>query len=297
MLRAPGAPAGGTRDMDQTTRSAIVTGASSGIGEATAESLAKAGYRVALAARSAEALETVAKRIEAAGGQAIVIPTDVADEAAVAALAARTWEAFGRVDLVVNNAGFSLAAALEQLTRDEIRNTFEVNLFGALQLIGEVTPMMREQGGGRVINISSIAGTVPAPLAVPYSASKGALESATDCLRLELARWNIQLSIVIPGFVQTPVFDKAKEWGEHLRTDETNPYRQTMLDLEKFAYDELESAITPHEVGEVVVAAATARRPRPRYYVPFSAHMQSSIMGSMPSRLRDRILSRVYKLV
>jgi hypothetical protein len=101
---------------------------------------------------------------------------------------------------------------------------------------------------------------------------------------------------VIPGFVQTPVFDKAKEWGESLRTDESNPYRKTMLDLEEFAYAQLEKAISPADVGEVVVAAARARRPRPRYYVPISARMQSSIMGSMPERLRDQILARVYKL-
>lgn len=282
--------------MGRSVRAAIVTGASSGIGEATAECLAAGGYRVVLAARSAETLETVAKRIEAAGGEALAVPTDIGDEQAVSALVSRTQEAFGRVDLVVNNAGFSLAAALEQLTRDQIRRTFEVNLFGALQLIGEVTPIMREQGGGRVVNISSIAGTVPAPLAVPYSATKGALESATGCLRLELARWNIQLSVVIPGFVQTPVFDKAREWGEALRTDEANPYRKTMLDLEKFAYDQLEHAITPAQVGQVVLTAARARRPRPRYFVPISARMQSSIMGSMPTRLRDQILSRVYKL-
>ena len=220
----------------------------------------------------------------------------MADEAAVAALAARAWESFGRVDLLVNNAGFSLAAALEQFTRDQIRKTFEVNLFGALQLIGEVTPMMRDQGGGRVINISSIAGSVPAPLAVPYAATKAALESATDCLRLELARWNIQLSVLIPGFVQTPTFDKAKKWGEFLRSDETNPYRQLMHDLEDFANGQLEKAITPADVGEVVVTAAGARRPRARYFVPLSARVQSSVMSSMPVRLRDQILSRVYGL-
>ena len=283
--------------MDQARPSAIITGASSGIGEATAECLARAGYRVALAARGAEALEDVAKRIAEAGGEAIALPTDIADEAAVRALARRTWEAFGRVDLVVNNAGFSLGAALEQFTRDQIRKTFEVNLFGALQLIGEVTPMMREQGGGRIINVSSLAGSVPAPLAVPYSATKAALEAATNCLRLELARWNIQLALVIPGFVKTPVFDKAKEWAEFLRTDENNPYRKLMLDLEDFAYGQLEKAVTPAQVGEVIVTAARASRPRARYFIPLSAHMQSSVMGSLPTRLRDQILSRVYKLV
>jgi len=210
---------------------AIVTGASSGIGEATAERLGRAGYGVVVAARRREQLDAVAARIEAAGGRALAAPTDVSYDESVARLVERTWEAFGRIDLLVNNAGFSPSAALEQLSREQMRNVFEVNVLGALQLVGAVTPLMRERGGGRIVNISSLAGQVPAPLAVCYSATKGALESATDCLRLELGQWGISLSLVVPGFVDTPVFDKAKEWGADLRADPSNPYRKLMFDL------------------------------------------------------------------
>jgi len=275
---------------------AIVTGASSGIGEATAECLAAAGFAVAAAARSREPLDALVERIERTGGRAIAVPTDVADDAACRALVDRTFEAFGRVDVLVNNAGFSLSAALEQMSRDDLRRTFEVNLFGGLHLTSLLVPRMRDQGGGRVINISSLASRVPAPLAVAYAATKGALESATDCLRLELAPWNIELCLVVPGFVKTPVFDKAKEWGEFLRNDPENPYRKLMFDLEEFAYGQLEHAIEPRAVGEVVALAATASSPRPRYFVPFSARMQSSVLGAMPIALRDRILARVYKM-
>jgi NADP-dependent 3-hydroxy acid dehydrogenase YdfG len=119
---------------------AIVTGASSGIGAATAECLAAAGFRVVLAARRGELLEEIARRIRAAGGTALGVATDLADEAATGKLVARTREAFGRVDVLVNNAGFSLAGAIEQLTRDELRRTFEVNLLAGLQLAGELIP-------------------------------------------------------------------------------------------------------------------------------------------------------------
>ena len=276
-------------------RVAIITGASSGIGEATARALAQAGFRVALAARRAPELEALAKRIEQAGGHALPVPTDLCSEDQTRALVERTRNAFGRIDLLVNNAGMSLGAALEQLDRDELRNTFEVNLFGALQLCGAVAPIMRAQGGGRIVNVSSLAGTVPAPLAAPYAATKAALESATDCLRLELAPWKIDLALVVPGFVKTEVFDKAREWSQPLRSDTNNPYLPVMFSLDDFAKVQLERAIGPDDVAAVVVEAATARRPRARYYAPYSAGLQSRAMRAMPTRLRDHILKRIYK--
>ena len=275
---------------------AIVTGASSGIGAASAECLAGAGFRVVLAARRLELLEAIAQRICAAGGTALCVATDLADEVATGKLVARTREAFGRVDVLVNNAGFSLAAAIEQLTRDELRRTFEVNLLAGLQLAGEVIPSMRAQGGGRIIQIGSLAARVPAPLAVPYAATKAALEAATDGLRLEVAAWGIDVILVIAGFVDTPTFDNARRAGAHLRDDPGNPYRQLMFDLDTFATSRLETALAPADVARVVVAAATAARPRARYFVPFSARVQSGIMRSLPVRWRDRILARVYKL-
>jgi short-subunit dehydrogenase len=156
---------------------------------------------------------------------------------------------------------------------------------------------MREQGGGRIINMSSLAGSVPAPLAVAYASTKGALESATDCLRLELAPWNIRLSLVIPGFVDTATFDNSRLAATDLRNDPDNPYRQLMFDLDDFATKSVKrTAIQPSTVGDVVAKAATARRPRPRYYVPFSAKLQSSVLGYLPDRVLDRILIKLYKV-
>jgi len=275
---------------------AIVTGASSGIGAASALALAAAGFRVVLAARREELLAALAERIAASGGTALGVATDLADGEATGRLVGRTRQAFGRVDLLVNNAGFSLAGAIEQLTRDEVRRTFEVNLLAGLQLAGEVTPLMRAQGGGRIVQIGSLAARVPAPLAVPYAATKAALEAATDGLRLEVSRWGIDVCLVIAGFVDTPTFDNARRAGARLRADPANPYRQLMFDLDAFAKAKLESALAPADVARVVVAAATSPRPRARYYVPFSARLQSGFMRSLPVRWRDRLLARVYKL-
>lgn len=282
---------------DSSTRpTAIVTGASSGIGEATARLLAERGFEVALIARRKERLEALALEIERAGGRAIVIPADLADEGATERAAQSALEALGHIDLLVNNAGYSPGRAIEQITRRELHHIFDVNLFSALQLIGHVTPSMRERGRGRIINIGSIAATIAAPLAIPYAATKIGMHMATDALRLELAPFGIELSLVIPGFVDTDVFDNAREESRPLREDPTNPYRQTMFDLDELAKQNLKSAISSRDVAEVVLRAATAKRPRRRYITPFSARLQIMLFGMLPASLVDAILMRVYKL-
>ena len=277
-------------------RTALITGASSGIGEATARRMAEAGFSVALIARRGDLLETIAKEIEAGGGKAFALVADLADEESTGAAVRRAHAALGRVDVLVNNAGFSPGAAIEQMSRTEIRQIFEVNLFSALQLTGEVVPLMRDQGGGRIINVGSLAGSIPAPLAIPYAASKIGLHGASDALRLELAPWNIQVSTIIPGFVDTAVFDNAREGAAHLRNDPTNPYLDTMFELDELAKKNLENALSPDDLARIILRAATARKPRARYYAPFSAMLQSVFLGLLPAPLLDAILRRVYKL-
>ncbi len=277
-------------------QTAIITGASSGIGEATSRRLADFGFEVVLIARRGDRLEKIAKDIEAAGGRATAIVADLADADQTSKAARRAIEVLGRVDVLVNNAGFSPGAAIEQMTRDEIRNIFDVNLFASLQLIGEVTPLMRKQGGGRIINIGSLAGSIPAPLAIPYGASKTALHAASDSLRLELAPWNIKVSLVIPGFVDTAVFDNAREGAKHLREDPDNPYLETMFKLDELATKNLENPLAPDDIAKIIVRASTTRNPKERYYAPFSAKLQSTFLGMLPSRALDWILMRVYGL-
>ncbi len=278
------------------TRTALVTGASSGIGEATARALAREGYALALIARRKDRLDQLVAEIESRGGKALALAVDLADAEATqqAARDAIAW--LGRVDLLVNNAGYSPGAAIEQVTRQDLRHIFDVNLLSALQLIGALTPQMRAQGGGRIINVGSVAALVPAPLAIPYAATKVGMHAATDALRLELGRFGITLSLVIPGFVDTAVFDNARNASQALRDDPDNPYRQTMFDLDELALKNLENPLSPDDVAKVIVRAATQRRPKARYYTPRSTLAQKVFLGMLPARGLDAILRRVYKL-
>jgi NAD(P)-dependent dehydrogenase (short-subunit alcohol dehydrogenase family) len=155
---------------------------------------------------------------------------------------------------------------------------------------------MRRQGSGRIINVGSLGGSVAAPLAVPYGATKAGLDIATRGLRFELAPFGIHVSLVVPGFVDTAVFENARKGAEALRNDPENPYRQQFLDLDDFAKKGLERALTPHAVGEVIARAAAAKRPRLRYYAPYSARLQSGFMTLIPESWANAILRRIYKV-
>lgn len=282
-------------DNEKPNRVAIVTGASSGIGEATAHCLAKAGYSVVVAARRADLLDRLVTDIEAQGGNAMSVPTDLSEADQTSALVRRTLDAFGRVDLLVNNAGYGPPFALEQMDREAMRHVFDVNLLSGMQLIAEVTPVMRDQGGGRIINIGSLSRYVGAPMASAYAATKGGMEALTACMRLELSPWNIKLSIIVPGFVDTPTFDKSRAAGQELRNDPSNPYRQLMEDLDAFATEQLKSAVSPDEVARAVLKAASAREPKTRYFVPRAARTAARMFGALPDRMADKLLLKMYK--
>jgi NAD(P)-dependent dehydrogenase (short-subunit alcohol dehydrogenase family) len=121
------------------------------------------------------------------------------------------------------------------------------------------------------------------------------MEAMTECLRLELSPWKIDLCIIVPGFVDTPTFDKAREAGRNLRDDPDNPYRQLMQNLDDFAIEQLKSAISPEEVGAVVLRAATEPTPRTRYFVPRGARTAARMFRMMPDRVADRFLLKMYK--
>ncbi|MBY0400501.1 SDR family NAD(P)-dependent oxidoreductase, partial [Myxococcota bacterium] len=209
------------------TRTALITGASSGIGEAAARALAREGYALALIARRKDRLDLLVKEIEEAGGLALAIAADLADDQATQRAAREAIDylegKLGRIDLLVNNAGYSPGAAIEQFSREGLRHIFDVNLLSALQLTGAVTPRMRAQGGGRIINVGSLAAVVPAPLAIPYGATKIAMHAATDALRLEIGRFGIDVSLIVVGFVDTAVYENARSGAQDLRSDPDNP--------------------------------------------------------------------------
>jgi short-subunit dehydrogenase len=181
-----------------TPRVVVVTGASSGIGAATAVACGRAGMRVALAARRADRLARVAEEVRAAGGEARVMPTDVADAAALRALIDGTVEAWGRLDVLVNNAGIGVLARADETTPAEYARLMEVNYLGAVYAVLAALPHMRRQRRGHIVNVASVLGKRASPFRAAYVASKFALVGFSETLRMELRGTGIAVTCVCP---------------------------------------------------------------------------------------------------
>lgn len=185
----------------------VITGASTGIGRATALEFARKGARLALAARGRYALEEIATECREAGVPAIAVPTDVGDISAVRALANAAVAEYGRIDVWVNDAAVTLFGRFEDVPLDAFRRVVETNLLGVVHGCRVAIPILRETGGGVIINVSSIVGKVPQPFASAYVAAKFAVRGLTAALRQELAGTGIELCTVLPGSIDTPLFE------------------------------------------------------------------------------------------
>jgi clavulanate-9-aldehyde reductase len=184
-------------------RVVAITGASSGIGEATALACARAGARVSLAARRVERLERVAERIAAAGGEAIAVPTDVSSEEQAGAFIAATHERFGRLDALVNNAGVMHLGPIDGAPTEEWRRMLAVNVFGVLYCTHAALPIMRAQGEGQIINVSSVGGKVVGHYSGVYSLTKFGIGAFTEALRKESLDSGIRVTAIVPGSTAT----------------------------------------------------------------------------------------------
>ncbi len=185
-------------------RVAVVTGASKGIGAAIAEALAAEGCRLVLAARSADRLEEMAEELRARYRvEVLSVPTDISDERQARSLIETAADHFGCVDILINNAGMGIYGAIDELNLDDLRHVFEVNFFGPLAALQAAVVLMRRQGGGTIVNVSSIVGRFPQPLGGGYTATKFALQGASGAARAELKRDNIDLILVCPGLTET----------------------------------------------------------------------------------------------
>ena len=192
-----------------TGKVAIVTGASSGIGRAIALALAAQGARVMVAARSEQGLQATERMIEDAGGEALACVTDVTQETDVTALFAQVMQAWGRVDILVNNAGVTTSQPIEELTLAAWRNVLDVNLTGVFLCSREAFRVMKPQGGGRIINMGSVAARVPRPNSVPYTTTKHGLEGMTHALALDGREHGIAVSVVHPGVTESALAEKS----------------------------------------------------------------------------------------
>jgi NAD(P)-dependent dehydrogenase (short-subunit alcohol dehydrogenase family) len=194
---------------------AVVTGVSSGIGEATARALAGRGASVVLAARNEEKLRFVGREIVAAGGRALVVKTDITDRDSVEAMVERSVEEFGALDTLVNNAGLGLSGRVEDLRADDLRYLFEVNVVGPLLCVQAALPHIR--WGGRIINVSSVIGKRAIPKVGGYCATKSALNALSDTLRVEIADQGITVTSVYPGTTRTAFRENSRRTKDERR--------------------------------------------------------------------------------
>ena len=265
----------------------LVTGCSSGIGRATALEAALRGHRVFASARKRSDLAELERRENL---EALVL--DVTDAASVRAAADRVLARAGRLDALVNNAGYGQYGASEEVTLDEWRAQFDVNLFGAIAVMQAVLPAMRAAGGGTIVNVSSVAGRVTVPFAGPYSASKHALEALSDALRVELGAFGIRVVLVEPGPIETRFGDRARSIVAPLLS-RPGPYREVYTLAERAMDGEFQKGKLPAEaVGRVILDAIEARRPRARYPVGRIAHALMPLKRALPDRWFDALMRR-----
>ncbi len=272
----------------------VVTGASTGIGKACALELDRRGFCVFAGVRSEEA----AQRLRAEGSPRLAaLQLDVTDAARIAATAAEVAEKVAGAGLagLVNNAGICVAGPLEFVPLAELRRQFEVNVVGAMAVIQSMLPLLRT-GGGRIVNISSVSGRVAAPYLGPYAASKYALEALSDALRSELRRWGISVSLVEPGTVDTPIWQKSRAasdvLAEQMQPEQYALYARDIEALHRSTDEMARRAMPVEKVVRAVTHALTSRRPRTRYPVGLDARLTMLLLRFLPDRARDRLVRR-----
>jgi short-subunit dehydrogenase len=272
----------------------LITGASSGIGRAAALALSNAGHHVIAAARRLAALEAL--RSESTG-KITPLQLDLDSAASIEAAALeidRITEGRG-LDALVNNAGFATAGALAELSDRDLRAQFETNVFGLMALTRALLPAMLARGEGRVINVSSVSGRIPAPLLGAYHASKYALEALSDALRMELAPFGIKVTIVEPGTIRTEFAARA-----HTEIDRSRPsgsrYESIYSKMGEIEARFDRMAGTPAPVVRAIQRALFARRPHARYVAPRRFMLLIALIRVLPTCWVDSAMQRMFGL-
>ncbi|MEO0535822.1 MAG: SDR family oxidoreductase [Cyanobacteria bacterium P01_A01_bin.123] len=211
------------------TQHVLITGASQGVGKATALQFAEGGWDVTLAARNGDRLDTVAQQIRALGRQALAVPTDVGDAGQVATLVAKSIEAFGKIDTLINNAGICLTGPTVNTNLDDWHRILDTNLWGCIHTIQAILPTMLDQGKGCIINVGSFGGKMPLPQMTAYCTSKYALTGLTESLRVELGSQGIHVGIVHPGVIDSDFLERAMFRGS--TEQEASDRQQQMTQL------------------------------------------------------------------
>lgn len=279
-------------------RAVVITGASTGIGEACALDLDRRGFHVFAGVRR----ERDAERLKGAASERLrPIILDVTKTEQIGSAADLVKSEIGADGLagLVNNAGFTVAGPVEFLDMDDIRWQFEVNFFGAIAVTQAFLSLLRD-AKGRIVNMSSIGGRFASPYASPYTASKFAMEAWSDSMRIELDPWDIEVSVVEPGNIKTPLWKKSIEDGverrKRLPPEAETLYREALDGMIKYATRLGGEGIPPQKVADAVAHALTSDKPKTRYLVGSDAKQRAFVARWIPDRIRDKlVLSELRK--
>jgi NAD(P)-dependent dehydrogenase (short-subunit alcohol dehydrogenase family) len=261
---------------------ALVTGASTGIGRATARSLKRAGYRV---------FGTSRKAADGNPDGITMLVCDVTDDASVQKMVAEVINKAGRIDLLVNNAGIGVVGGAEESSFEQCRSIFETNVFGCIRIIKAVLPHMRSQGEGRIINISSVLGRIPAPFMALYSATKHALEGYSESMDHEIRKFNVRSILIEPAYTKTN-FDQNSVMADRPLSIYEKA-RNGMIELTRQAMTTADAADV---VAKTVVKAATALKPRVRYTSGSLAAKIVTMRRFVPEALYDSGVRKTFRL-
>ncbi|MEI7026788.1 SDR family oxidoreductase [Paenibacillus sp. y28] len=280
--------------MKQTEPVALVTGASSGFGLLTAVALARRGYRTIATMRNPENSTDLLKKAAAAGVEEaiVVLPMDVTDQAQIHQTVSAVLQAYGRIDVLINNAGFAAGGFVEDVPMDIWRKQIETNVFGVIAVTKAVLPAMRQRGSGCIVNIGSVAGRIAFPGYGPYSTSKFALEGFSEALRLEMKPFGVRVVLLEPGPYRTDIWQKG--FGSMSgRAD--SPYRHALQRVLRYSKKAAETAPDPAQVADRIVQIVESARPKLRYLLGWSPAL--SLMGKalLPWRWYEYIVERLMR--
>jgi len=273
---------------------AIVTGASGGFGSRIAVELARRGFVVAAALRSLEKSAPLLAMAERAGVADSIAPAtlDVTDERSVAEATADVVRAHGRIDVLVNNAGYAQGGFVEDVPMSLYRAQFETNVWGAVAMTKAALPYMRAQRSGTIINMSSVSGRVALPGFSPYAASKHALEGFTESLRAELLPFGVYAVLVEPGSYRTGIWDDG---FARMAGDPTSPYAKQLAAVRRAAERSARGGGDPSDVARLVAGIAVKRRPKLRYAIPAGYGLLFACKALLPSSWWDAIVARALR--
>jgi short-subunit dehydrogenase len=267
----------------------IVTGASAGIGEATARRLARGGATIVISARRQDRLEALARELDPEGQRVLAVAGDITLDADRRRLVDATIARFGRIDGLVNNAGYGTRGPVEIVPVELIRKNFETNVFSLIALTQLVVPAMRERGSGCIVNIGSVAGRIARPLSSVYDSTKHALEALTDGLRGELRPFGVRVTLIRPGFILTEFVEAANTASADVVAN-AGAYAPFYQGYSTNTQKMRRIAGVPDDIARLVEQALTTADPAPRYNGPFHAKVLLLLRWLLPKRVIEWIV-------